>query len=209
MNHFGGVANHQRGSKKNEFGINLSLLHFIFYSSPPCRWGLNCIVVSLYISAMQQTMDSTLFSHFWHFIFDLFPFSWGCATIWALKAMGVIINLSSLNNYWFDTNTILTIFTWHPFPSPPLKMHINITRRHQINCLRKKKLESKYSKYKIYSSMFRPIITCIWNMNVENSSKKKKRMLVFEREILRKIIGPKEPNGQWRIKAKERNIPAN
>jgi hypothetical protein len=64
----------------------------------------------------------------------------------------------------------------------------------------KNKLVSRKSKLKLYRSVIRPVVV----YGCETWALKEsviQRLSVFERKILRKIVGPtKEDNGNWRIK---------
>jgi hypothetical protein len=59
------------------------------------------------------------------------------------------------------------------------------------------KLISKMTKLKLYFSAIRPVVTYACE-TITN------RLLVFERKILRKIFGPNNENGFWRIKTNQK-----
>jgi hypothetical protein len=64
------------------------------------------------------------------------------------------------------------------------------------------RLISKRTKLKLYYSVIRPIVTCsceTWILKETIINK----LLVFERKILRKIFGPNNENGIWRIKTNQ------
>jgi hypothetical protein len=64
------------------------------------------------------------------------------------------------------------------------------------------RLISKRAKLKLYYSVIRPIVTysCeTWILKETIINK----LLVFERKILRKIFGPNNENGVWRIKSNQ------
>ena len=64
------------------------------------------------------------------------------------------------------------------------------------------KLTAKRAKLKLYYSVIRPTVTysCeTWLLKETIINK----LLVFERKILRKIFGPKNENGIWRIKTNQ------
>jgi hypothetical protein len=64
----------------------------------------------------------------------------------------------------------------------------------------KSRLVSKKSKFKLYWSIIRPIVTYAFEVWVLKETMKNK-LMVFERKVLRKIFGPtKERDGTWRIK---------
>jgi hypothetical protein len=67
----------------------------------------------------------------------------------------------------------------------------------------KSRLVSKKLKLKLYWSIIRPIViyTCeIWVLKETI----KKKIIVFERKVLRRIFGPtKERDGKWRIKTND------
>ena len=64
------------------------------------------------------------------------------------------------------------------------------------------KLISKKAKMKLYHSVIRPIVTysCVTRILKETIINK---LLVFERKILRKIFGPNNESGIWRIKTNQ------
>jgi hypothetical protein len=67
----------------------------------------------------------------------------------------------------------------------------------------KSKLLSKKSKLKMYWTSVRPVVMYACETWVLKESIKQK-LLVFEREILRRISGPiKETDGTWRIKTND------
>jgi hypothetical protein len=58
------------------------------------------------------------------------------------------------------------------------------------------------AKFKLYCSVIRPIVTyaCeIWTVKETITN----RLMVFERKVLRKIFGPNNENGIWRIKTNQ------
>jgi hypothetical protein len=64
------------------------------------------------------------------------------------------------------------------------------------------KLTSKMVKLKLYCSVIRPVVTygCeTWTLKEPIIN----RLMVFERKVLRKIFGPTNENGIWRIKTKQ------
>jgi predicted site-specific integrase-resolvase len=65
------------------------------------------------------------------------------------------------------------------------------------------KLIPKKTKMKLYKALIRPVAVCgseCWVLT-ENI---KRKLLVFERKILRRIFGPtQKANGQWRLKDEE------
>ena len=65
--------------------------------------------------------------------------------------------------------------------------------------LLKSQILSRKSKTKIYKTIIRPVVTYgseTWTMNGQDEE----RLRVFERKILRKILGPIQENGEWRIR---------
>jgi hypothetical protein len=67
----------------------------------------------------------------------------------------------------------------------------------------KSKLVSKKSKLKLYWSIVRPTVTYGCETWVPKETIKKK-LVVFERKVLRRIFGPtKERDGKWRIKTND------
>jgi len=64
------------------------------------------------------------------------------------------------------------------------------------------KLISKNAKLKLYFSVIRPVVTYAcetWILKETMTS----RLMVFERNILRKIFGRTYENGSWRIKTNQ------
>jgi hypothetical protein len=64
------------------------------------------------------------------------------------------------------------------------------------------KLISKMAKLKLYSSVIRPVVTYAcktWALKETIIN----RLMVFERKVLRKIVGPTNKNGIWRIKTNQ------
>ena len=62
---------------------------------------------------------------------------------------------------------------------------------------------SKKSKFKLYWSIFRPIITYACETWALKETVKKIQLIVFDRKVLREIFGStKERDGTWRIKTK-------
>jgi len=64
------------------------------------------------------------------------------------------------------------------------------------------KLISKNAKLKLYFSVIRPVVTYAcetWILKETIIN----RLMVFERKILRKILGPTYENGSWRIKTNQ------
>jgi hypothetical protein len=66
----------------------------------------------------------------------------------------------------------------------------------------KSKLFTKYSKLKLYRTVIRPIVTYASETWLLKGTTFKK-LLVFERKILRRIFGPTQENQIWRIKTNE------
>jgi len=67
----------------------------------------------------------------------------------------------------------------------------------------KSRLVSKKSKLKLYWSITRPIVTYACETWVLKETIGKK-LMVFERKVLRRILGPtKERDGTWRIKTND------
>jgi len=67
----------------------------------------------------------------------------------------------------------------------------------------KSRLVSKKSKFKLYWSTIRPIVTYGCETWVLKETMKNK-LMVFERKVLRRIFGPtKERDGTWRIKTND------
>ena len=62
----------------------------------------------------------------------------------------------------------------------------------------KSKLVSKAAKFKLYTTVIRPIVTYASESWVIKEVVKQK-LLIFERRILRRIFGPIKENGLWRI----------
>jgi hypothetical protein len=65
------------------------------------------------------------------------------------------------------------------------------------------RLVSKRAKLKLYHLVIRPIVTysCGETWILEETTINK--LLVFERKILRKIFGPNNENGIWRMKTNQ------
>jgi hypothetical protein len=64
------------------------------------------------------------------------------------------------------------------------------------------KLISKMTKLKLYFSVIRPVITYAcetWTLKETTAN----RLMVFERRVLRKIFGPNNENGIWRIRTNQ------
>ena len=64
------------------------------------------------------------------------------------------------------------------------------------------KLISKMAKLKLYCSVIRPVVTYAcetWTLKETITN----RLMVFERKVLRKIFGPNNENGIWRIKTNQ------
>jgi len=64
------------------------------------------------------------------------------------------------------------------------------------------KLISKMAKLKLYCSVFRPAITYAcetWTLKETITN----RLVVLERNVLRKIFGPTNENGIWRLKTNQ------
>jgi hypothetical protein len=64
------------------------------------------------------------------------------------------------------------------------------------------KLISKMAKLKLYCSVIRPVVTYAcetWTLKETIIN----RLMVFERNVLRKIFGPTNENGIWRIKTNQ------
>jgi len=64
------------------------------------------------------------------------------------------------------------------------------------------KLISKRAKLKLYCSVIRPVVTYAcetWTLKETITN----RLMVFERRILRKIFGPINESGIWRIKTNQ------
>ena len=61
------------------------------------------------------------------------------------------------------------------------------------------KLISKMAKLKLYYSAIRPVVTYTCETWILKETITKK-LMVFERKVLRKIFGPTNENGIWRIK---------
>jgi hypothetical protein len=64
------------------------------------------------------------------------------------------------------------------------------------------KLISKMAKLKLYLSVIRPVVTYAcetWTLKETITN----RLMVFERKVLRKIFGPTNENGFWRIKTNQ------
>jgi len=66
----------------------------------------------------------------------------------------------------------------------------------------KNKLVTKYSKLKLYRSVIRPIVTYASETWVLKESSIRK-LLIFERKIMRKKFGPTRENQLWRIKTND------
>lgn len=67
------------------------------------------------------------------------------------------------------------------------------------NYLLKNKLLSRPLKMRLYKTIIRPVVTYgseTWTM----SNKDENNLLIFERKVMRKIMGPVQVNGQWRIR---------
>jgi hypothetical protein len=65
------------------------------------------------------------------------------------------------------------------------------------------KLISKKAKLKLYCSVIRPVVTYAcetWTLKETIIN----RLMVFERKVLRKIFGPTNENGIWRIKTNQK-----
>jgi hypothetical protein len=64
------------------------------------------------------------------------------------------------------------------------------------------KLISKMAKLKLYCSVIRPVVTyaCETWTRTETTPN---RLMVFERKVLRKIFGPTNENGIWRIQTNQ------
>jgi len=62
---------------------------------------------------------------------------------------------------------------------------------------------SKTAKLKLYFSVIRPVVTYACETWILKGTIIK-RLVVFERKILRKIFGPTYENGSWRITTKSR-----
>jgi hypothetical protein len=64
------------------------------------------------------------------------------------------------------------------------------------------KLISKMAKMKLYCSVCRPLVKCAcetWTLKETITS----RLMVFERKVLKKIFGPTNENGIWRLKTNQ------
>jgi hypothetical protein len=58
------------------------------------------------------------------------------------------------------------------------------------------------TKLKIYCSVIRPVVTSAcetWTLKETTAN----RLMVFERKVLRKIFGPTNENGIWRMKTNQ------
>jgi hypothetical protein len=64
------------------------------------------------------------------------------------------------------------------------------------------RLISKRAKLKLYYSVMRPIVTYSCKTWILKEAKINK-LLVFKRKILRKIFGPNNENGIWRMKTNQ------
>jgi hypothetical protein len=64
------------------------------------------------------------------------------------------------------------------------------------------KLISEMAKLRLYCSVIRPVVTyaCETWIRKETTTN---RLMVFERKVLRKIFGPTNENGIWRIKSNQ------
>ena len=66
----------------------------------------------------------------------------------------------------------------------------------------KRRSISQSIKIRLYKTIIRPVVTCgaeTWTL----TSKRGKRLMTWERKILRKIYGPTKKNGRWGIKTNE------
>ena len=85
------------------------------------------------------------------------------------------------------------------FFSPLLSVFVTVRSFVVISCTILWHILTKNTKMKIYKTMIRPVVTYsseTWTMTAKDENK----LRIFERQILRKILGPVNINNIWRIR---------
>lgn len=87
---------------------------------------------------------------------------------------------------------------------PEINNRINQANKSMYACnkILTSKILSRQTKFKVYHTIIRPVLLYgaeTWILN----KKEERKLIVFENKILRKIFGPVNDNGEWRIRHNE------